>query len=76
MALMFSLIPLIPGIREQIPLIINVILTPALFAVAGALVALLILFSSVLRRPGHALPALPPISAGAAVGFAIAVLFF
>jgi presenilin-like A22 family membrane protease len=49
-------------------------LVPAIFAVAGALIALLLLFSTVLKNPGHALPALPPISAGAIVGFAVAVL--
>jgi len=49
-------------------------LVPALVAIAGALIALTLLFSTVLRKPGKALPALPPISAGAMVGFAIGLL--
>ena len=49
-------------------------LTPAIFAVTGALIALLLLFGTVLKKPGHALPALPPISAGAVLGFAVGIL--
>lgn len=45
-----------------------------LFTVAGSLIALMLLFSFILRKPGIALPALPPISAGACIGFAISLL--
>lgn len=40
----------------------------------GALVALIILFSYVIRKPGIALPALPPITAGGLIGFLISVI--
>jgi presenilin-like A22 family membrane protease len=43
----------------------------ALFAVLGAMVAMILLFAYVLRKPGIPLPALPPVSAGACLGFVI-----
>ena len=42
----------------------------------GALVALAILFAYVLKHPGQALPALPPVSAGACLGLVAGVLLF
>jgi presenilin-like A22 family membrane protease len=44
------------------------------FTLAGALTALLLLFAYVFRKPGKALPALPPISAGACLGFALSLI--
>lgn len=47
---------------------------PMLTSLIGSLIALIILFYYVLNKPGIALPALPPISAGALIGFAIGLL--
>ena len=49
-------------------------ITHAAAATAGALIALLLLFQFVVTRPGYALPALPPVSAGACLGFLAALL--
>ena len=46
----------------------------AIFALAGALIALIGLFLFIMKKPGLALPALPPIAAGAFIGFAISLL--
>lgn len=42
----------------------------------GALIALSILFSYVLKHPGQALPALPPVSAGACLGLFFGITLF
>ncbi|MBS3060513.1 MAG: hypothetical protein J4432_03320 [DPANN group archaeon] len=42
--------------------------------VMGALSALFLLFYTLIDRPGKALPALPPISAGACIGFLLSLL--
>jgi presenilin-like A22 family membrane protease len=47
----------------------------ALITTAGAFIALLALFAFVIRKPGIALPALPPVCAGACIAFAASVLF-
>lgn len=46
----------------------------AIAASVGALIALIILFAYILKRPGIALPALPPVSAGAVIGFLVSIL--
>lgn len=46
----------------------------ALFAMAGSLASLLLLFNYVMKRPGNALPALPPICAGACLAFLSSLL--
>lgn len=46
----------------------------AIFALAGALIALILLFWFIIKKPGIALPALPPIAAGAFIGFAISLI--
>ncbi|MEM0372601.1 MAG: presenilin family intramembrane aspartyl protease [archaeon] len=46
----------------------------ALFASAGAFATMILLFYFVLKKPGQALPALPPICAGACIGFALSLL--
>lgn len=43
----------------------------ALASLAGALIALIILIRHVMKSPGRALPALPPVCAGAVTGFAL-----
>ena len=51
-------------------------LSHALLTSFGGFLALAAVFSYVLKRPGQALPALPPISMGACLGFAVSVLLF
>ncbi|MFW5902428.1 MAG: presenilin family intramembrane aspartyl protease [archaeon] len=46
----------------------------AISASIGALIALILLFIFLLKRPGIAIPALPPVSAGATLGFLISLL--
>ncbi len=46
----------------------------ALAAAAGAAVSLVLLFEYVTRRPGNVLPALPPLCAGASIGFVLAAV--
>lgn len=46
----------------------------ALFVTAGSAIALLLLICFAIKRPGRALPALPPICAGGCIGFAISLL--
>ncbi len=49
-------------------------LTSALYSLAGALVALILLFKFIMKKPGLALPALPPLAAGAFLGFALSLI--
>lgn len=49
-------------------------LTSALFSLVGALIALILLFKFIMKKPGIALPALPPLAAGAFIGFALSLL--
>lgn len=49
-------------------------LTNALFVTAGSAIALLLLIMFAIKRPGRALPALPPICAGGCIGFALSLL--
>ena len=46
----------------------------AVFALAGSLIALILLFLFIMKKPGIALPALPPVAAGAFIGFAVSLL--
>ncbi len=46
----------------------------ALAAAIGSLIALVLLFSYLLKRPGIAIPALPPVTAGAVLGFLISTI--
>ena len=48
--------------------------TSMLFTSVGALIALFLLFYWVMNKPGNALPALPPICAGASIGFFISLV--
>lgn len=48
----------------------------ALVTSLGAFIALALLFLYVIKRPGEALPALPPLSAGACLGLVASVLVF
>lgn len=48
----------------------------ALVTSLGAFIALALLFLYVIKRPGEALPALPPLSAGACLGLVASVLIF
>jgi len=50
-------------------------LTHAIITSIGALIATFFMFSYVLKKPGKPLPALPPITAGAFLAFALSVLF-
>ncbi len=49
-------------------------LASALSSLAGALIALILLFKFIMKKPGLALPALPPLAAGAFIGFALSLL--
>ncbi len=46
----------------------------AVAAAIGSFIALLLLFYFMLRKPGMALPALPPVSAGGIIGFLVSLL--
>ena len=49
-------------------------LISALSSLAGALIALILLFKFIMKKPGLALPALPPLAAGAFIGFALSLI--
>lgn len=62
-----------------IPLVFTVSLLrigiiPAIAASIGSLIALVTLFIFLLKRPGIAIPALPPVTAGATLGFLISLI--
>ena len=46
----------------------------AVLSLAGSLIALILLFMFIMRKTGIALPALPPVAAGAFIGFAVSLL--
>ncbi len=48
----------------------------AIFTSIGSLIALVLLFKFILKKPGMALPALPPVSAGGILGFLASLLVF
>ncbi len=54
--------------------LLNISIISALAASLGALTALILLFTYILKRPGIALPALPPVTAGAVTGFLLSLL--
>ncbi len=58
----------------SVTVLFNYGLVNALAVIFGSLIALLLLFNYIMKRPGNALPALPPICAGACLAFVLSLL--